>query len=253
MFKNSQRLMAKSSNSKSTIILDLEKLTLEDREFIENNLPQIYDGRTTKKDSKISAKFFLEKIKGWNEKQRIGVVAEFCLICILRNHNFSQEFCFNNLEENSLKKGFDGLYLDENNKIWIAESKASQKSENKHKVNLRNAYNTLEKTLEGKSERKSNVWENAYNHSRIVNADDSLQKKLSNLSANYLKGIYTRIEDHKIIICSTVYNPDINKVERSKDKIEEWIKTHISRQELAVIVTTNSINIIVNVLEDIVQ
>lgn len=47
--------------------------------------------------------------------KRNGAISEFLLICILLwKKVFSQEYCFKNLEENSAKKGFDGLVIKEN-------------------------------------------------------------------------------------------------------------------------------------------
>lgn len=249
MFKNSKIVMSNLNKSKSIIIIDLENLTIEDKDFIKNNLPIIYDGRTTKKNAKNSAKFILNSLLNWSKEQQYGAISEFFLICILRQHEFTQEFCYKNLEENSVKKGFDGLYLDYNKNIWLAESKSSY-TNIIHRDNLTKAYNDSKDKVEGKN-KKRNVWENAYQHSRSANSSDSLQTKLNEMSEKYVNGIYAKIKNYKLIVSSTIYNDDINSVERSKEKIEEWLESHILKKELAVIITANSIDLIVNILKEI--
>lgn len=71
----------------------------------------------------------------------------------MRTKGFSQEYCFRNLEENSAKKGFDGLVL-EGEKFWLLESKSSQIGHNNsHRNTVYRAYKGLEKQLSGENEK----------------------------------------------------------------------------------------------------
>ncbi|WP_216404870.1 hypothetical protein [Arcanobacterium phocae] len=248
MFSSSEKLLSALCSTQNLIILDLTAFTSEDRKFIKNNLPQIFDGRTTKRNIPAAAKYMLNLLEKWTEGQVHGAIAEFILICILRHHGYEQEYCFRNLEQHSLKKGFDGLYLDSAKEMWLSESKSSYKHI-EHKRNLTLGYKQIQDNVTGKA--PSDAWGNAYNHSRTVNADDSLQSKLCKLSDDYISGNFTHIEQYNVVLCSTVYTPDISSVERNKEAVEKWISSHKSKKELAVIVTTESIGMVIDLLKEI--
>lgn len=250
MFNETKWLKSELNNAHNLILIDLESFSVEDIDFIKQNLPQIFDGRTTKKDLKASAQYMLKLFSNWDKKQVHGAVAEFILICILRHHNFTQEYCFQNLEENSMKKGFDGLFLDKSEEMWLSESKSSY-TDTTHCNNLNKGYKHINDNVTGVS--SSDAWKNAYNHSRIVNSIDSLQKKLSDLSDAYLEGKFTSIDEYNVILSSTVFCSDIDSVERSKGKIEEWISNHKSKVELAVIITTESVKKVKDILKGIIN
>ena len=53
------------------------------------------------------------------EKQKKGICAEFFMHLFLRDLGYTQKCVFSNLEEGSMKKGFDGFY-ECSEDFWIA-------------------------------------------------------------------------------------------------------------------------------------
>ncbi|PZX94563.1 hypothetical protein DOS84_03120 [Flavobacterium aquariorum] len=136
----------------------------------------------------------------------MGAITEFMVHLFLNSLNFVQEFTFKNLEEGSMKKGFDGYYSLEEN-CWIVESKSGsiQTKGNSHATKINEAYSGLIKMLEGKT--NNSPWENAYNHSIMVNSKKSISDKLNELDINYTRGKFENIKDFNIIPASTmIYN-----------------------------------------------
>ena len=111
-----------SENNIQISVIDIEAITDELKEFIDENIHQICLGE----DGNLSTiKLDLKKrIEGWGDQNKtIGSIAEFFVHLYLRYYGYKQECLFFNLEENSMKKGFDGLYSIEN-ELWFMESKS---------------------------------------------------------------------------------------------------------------------------------
>ena len=71
-----------------------------------------------------------------------------------------------------------------------------------------------------KGETANNPWENAYNHSKVVDSDDSISKKLNQLDINYTNGKFEDIREQNIIPASTIIY-DENGNEKNDDFINE--------------------------------
>ncbi|WP_434360596.1 hypothetical protein [Parasalinivibrio latis] len=174
-------------------------------------------------DSEISlvkqrlAKFLKTK----NEETQMGAVAEFLVHLYLNQLNFKQEFLFFNLEENSIKKGFDGLF-SKNSETFLVESKSGTVLTKgiSHRTKLNTAYTDLRNYVSGKSEKgKNNPWKNAYNHASHIDvgAEKGIRKKIKKLRDMYDAGVFTNINDYKIIPCSTIFLDSVwNNRENSK-------------------------------------
>ena len=100
----------------------------------------------------------------------MGATAEFFVHLYIRLTGFKQECLFLNLEENSIKKGFDGYYSKDGQE-WLMESKAgsidSKGISHADKVTL--AMNDLSKKVSGKDKSgkkklPNNPWQEAYAH-----------------------------------------------------------------------------------------
>ena len=116
-------------------------------------------------------------------KEKMGLLSEFITHIILVSYGYEQHFLFANLEENSAKKGFDGLYtFDEN--IWLMESKSGS-AKTKHKGKIKLAINDLENKLSNNTD--NNPWQNAYTHSMMVNQNIQLKSMLLDLDKMYEK------------------------------------------------------------------
>lgn len=91
---------------------------------IDEHILRIWEGRnsygTTINDVKLKIKNFLRNKLNENPEQDslndiyMGAVAEFFIHIFLNDIGLEQECTFKNLEERSIKKGFDGYYSDDN-------------------------------------------------------------------------------------------------------------------------------------------
>lgn len=179
--------------------------------YIENNLHFIWNGDNeeieSNEDLKITKQELLNLITSKSPQQKIGIVSEFICHLYLRASNFKQHFLFRNLEEKGMKKGFDGLYRQEN-AFFIYESKSSMESTQNatHNGNVSEAYNDLKKKIEGTNV-ANDPWRNAYNHAvhRSIDYNENISKTLKKLSQEYVQNKYSKIDNYNLIPSSTLY------------------------------------------------
>ncbi len=173
------------------------KSTIDD-EFVDIvHASKIYDLKSTKKEI---GKIIASK----TDKQKYGLVAEFFAHIVLRNLNFTQECLYKNLEESSMKKGFDGLY-EKNSDFWLVESKSSY-TKSFHPNKISEAVNDLKSKVE--SIQHNNPWMNAVHHLLVVQnklANNSLKNRVEALSAEYQRGITHKLSEFNIIPVSTLF------------------------------------------------
>lgn len=240
--------------------LNIESLSDADKNFIRRNLLEISSGRDSDLNLKSEAIELVEYISRLDVNKRNGAIAEFLLICILREKGFSQEYCFKNLEENSAKKGFDGLVFKEN-QFWVVESKSSQINHgNSHRNTIYRAYSGLEKQLRGANKKINNPWRNAYNHARNAMSNRGLKKILADLSSNYTQKNFSTIDKHNVVLGSMIIPNNktnnqvistISDIDSSIKNIDNYIKNHKSKEELIVIINLQTIEIVVNFFKEI--
>ncbi|KFF21043.1 hypothetical protein [Chryseobacterium sp. JM1] len=182
---------------------DLVKLIEDEIGFIRNGPLNDEDLKDVKKRIKI----WIDK-KGKEERAKNGFIAEFICHLYLRYIKFEQYSLFKNLEENGPKKGFDGLYLL-NNEVWIVESKSTVNNKKSHKSKINEAYKDIKTKLESSEEDKVNdPWENAKNHIQITNPNKSLSENVKKLSSDFINNRKHKIKEFNIIPCSTIYLND---------------------------------------------
>ena len=210
----------KVSDNSSIIFIDYDKKN-ELSKFIDRHFVSICLGNN---DS--SLQLAKQNIKNYllnkNAKQKIGAVAEFFAHLYFINHGYKQECLFTNLEELSAKKGFDGIYSD-NNKYWVMESKARNFTKSiTHNSLIITAYNDLNDKFSGKTKKGSsnNPWRNAYNHASHadVKTNESLKSQFNKLANDYTLGNYRDSSEFNIIPCSTIINDKIIDVD-ARDKL----------------------------------
>ncbi len=212
-----------SENNIQISVIDIEAITDELKEFIDENIHQICLGE----DGNLSTiKLDLKKrIEGWGDQNKtIGSIAEFFVHLYLRYYGYKQECLFFNLEENSMKKGFDGLYSIEN-ELWFMESKSGliTTSGITHASKIKEAYNDVKTKIT--TDVSNNPWLNAYNHARIVGTKKNLRDNLKRLSDDFINKQYQNIEDKNIIPCATIFLNGVwspqnhNKIIKSIKKI----------------------------------
>lgn len=91
-------------------ILNIKNYSIELKNYVELYIVPIREGNSGS-DLQIAKSELLEFLNRKKESTiRMGAVAEFFIHLLLNTLNFKQECLFANLEENSIKKGFDGYY-----------------------------------------------------------------------------------------------------------------------------------------------
>ncbi|MGO2355239.1 MAG: hypothetical protein ACTH58_10945 [Marinomonas foliarum] len=212
-------------------VIEIESITADMKDLLDTYFVSICEGDS---DSEISlvkqrlAKFLKTK----NEETQMGAVAEFFVHLYLNQLNFKQEFLFFNLEENSIKKGFDGLF-SKDSETFLVESKSGKilTKDIGHRAKLNTAYTDLKNYVSGKSEKgQNNPWKNAYNHASHIDVctEKGIRKKIKKLRDMYDTGEYTNINDYKIIPCSTIFldsvwsNDENSKILNSYDFLNSY-------------------------------
>jgi hypothetical protein len=236
-------------------IFELKDITDEIKCFIDSRIVNITNGSRKRPLNIVKKKLekFLDSKKG--STTEMGAIAEFFIHLYLSTQGYKQECLFFNLEENSIKKGFDGYYTKDN-EAWIMESKSGGSTKT-HKAKVKEAYDDLDKRLKGikkPSETINNLWENAYNHAshKDVNTKQSIVKKIEKFSDDFELGNFKDIKDFNIIPSATIFLNGV-WVDNDKDEIKKEIITLISKfnyQKLEVICfTKNSISLFLEYLK----
>ena len=153
-----------------------------------------------------------------NQTWICGAVAELFLGVYLLSLNYEQCYLFQNLEERSSKKGFDGVYKV-NDELWILESKATAVFKRRgHKEKVLEAIGDIIDKIECSSEDKNNPWKNAYYHANLRDlhtTEDTLQF-LKDMERDYYMGRHHSIEEFNNIPCGTIIDSiDENRIELS--------------------------------------
>jgi len=233
-------------------IVDVEYLTPEILDYINEHFVTICEGdsgsnlETVKKRA---LSFFENK----TESTKMGAIAEFFIHLYLKKQGFKQECMFFNLEEGSIKKGFDGYYsIDE--KEWIMESKSGNVNSQSitHSKKITEAYNDLVDKFKGNV--SNNPWKNAYNHASQIDVRTSgdIRKNIKFLSDNFTNQIFPSINDFNIIPAATIFlngqweNYDVGKL---KQQISKNISKFNYRKILIICLTKKSTNLIIDFLK----
>ena len=200
--------IVKISRNKTLHVIDVKEIDDDTRKLLDKFFVEICEGES---DSELElVKLRLANfLKTKKEDTQMGAVAEFLVHIYLNKMGFKQEFLFFNLEEGSIKKGFDGLF-SKDSETYLVESKSGSILSKgiSHKNKLKTAYLDLKDYVAGKSEKgKNNPWKNAFNHASHcdVGTEKNIRQKIKALRDMYDLGKYTKIEDYNVIACSTIY------------------------------------------------
>lgn len=136
----------------------------------------------------------------------MGAIAKFFIHLYMNLSSFTQECMFLNLEEGSIKIGFDGYYSIHNIQ-WIMKSKSgSINSKNIcHENKLKEAIADLKGKFEGNAE--NNPWQNAYSHACHcdVGTPADIRISIKNLSDEYVLKKFHELQDFNIMPCVTIF------------------------------------------------
>ena len=187
-------------------IFEVRELNEDIQECLDENLITICEGRNSCSDITIIKKRIIKLFDGKNKEWKMGAIAEFFIHLYMNLTGYTQDCLFLNLEENSIKKGFDGYYNFKENH-WIMESKSGSilSKDISHKSKLKEAIIDLKNKIEGKS--KNNPWQEAYNHACHcdVGTPADIRKSIKKLSDEYTLDKFYNIEDFNIIPCATIF------------------------------------------------
>jgi hypothetical protein len=232
--------------------IDIEDYTLELLDYINEHFVTICEGDSGSEIETVKqrARMFFENK---SENTKMGAIAEFFIHLYLKKQGFKQECTFFNLEEGSIKKGFDGYYT-KGEVEWIMESKSGKKdSQNSsHWNKLKTAYDDLTDKFNG--EVTNNPWQNAYNHASLIDVGtkSSIRKNIKLLSDNFTKKVYPSIKDFNIIPSSTIFingqweEYNINEL---KTKISENSSVLDFKQMIIICVTKKSIDLFLDFIK----
>ncbi|CAM4345112.1 hypothetical protein [Flavobacterium terrigena] len=231
--------------------IDIDTLDSSLIKYFDEKLSKICEGSRNidLKDVKTKLSSFFHSKK--DSDLEMGAIAELIIHLFISTKKFKAEFLFTNLEENSLKKGFDGYYSKKNEE-WILESKSGNITtiDISHKSKIAEAYSGLKNKVEGK-DKDNNPWENAYKHANLsdTKTKKTIKDKLNDLSINYIRGNYFDIKDFNIIPCSTIFMDaaweNINKKEL-KLAIEKYLKKKNYKKIMVICINKRAIK---NVLD----
>ncbi|WP_395002321.1 hypothetical protein [uncultured Helicobacter sp.] len=220
--------------------------------LINDKIKNIIEGN---KDIDVTAvkKSILKSLDGKDENKKMGIIAEFFMHLYLHHEGYKQNFLFQNLEENSMKKGFDGVY-SKSNVIWVAESKSGKgygKPEaEKHRDKIQEAYNGLTNMLQG----KNNPWRNAYNHAahRDVESSEDIIRQLNQLSQEFESENYCATDDMNIILQSVIFiNDEWEAIDNAaiKQKVRQLAQNFKYKELEIICLTKKSMDIFIDFLK----
>ena len=247
-----------SDNAVLTII-DIENIDEATKAALDANFVLICEGNSGSSLSTVKMRvrnLFSSKNPEWI----MGAPAEFFVHLYIRLAGFKQECLFLNLEENSIKKGFDGYYSKEGLE-WLMESKAgsidSKDISHAGKVNL--AMNDLSAKVSGrdksgKKELPNNPWQEAYSHANQydVGTAANIRKNIKELADDFTNGKFRSIEEFNTMPCGTVFlsgiwsQPDHNLIKGDIKRLSGKLK---GKQIHVICVTHRSTDLFIKYIE----
>ena len=230
--------------------LNIENYSDEFLQLIENEIGFIRNGDLSDEDIndvKRRIKIWIDrKDKNEDDRAKNGFIAEFICHIYLRYTKFEQYSLFKNLEERGPKKGFDGLYLLDD-EIWLVESKSTTVLKNTHKSEIAKAFKDIKTKLESSEEDVdiNDPWENAKHHIQIAKPNKKLVDKVKILSSDFINNRKHKIKEYNIVPCSTIYLKNTYKeidAKELKDKFETLVNTNEARKLNVICVNKKSID-----------
>lgn len=253
MFKGIEN--SKITEKISLFTLDIKELTQSDFDILDQYVVRICEGNSDS-SSALTKKNLYNFLVTKDLRTQYGAVAEFFVHLLVNWSGLRQEFLFRNLEEGSIKKGFDGCFSDKS-EVFLLESKSGSTDTKgiSHKSKVREAYNDLRDVISGQSKKsQNNPWRNAYNHASHIDLEPikGIRKKLKKLSDNYDSGEFHEISNFRVIIASTIFqetpvNPTFH--EQSLRDADVHFKKFKAKQALIFCITKATFSNFINYLQ----
>ena len=236
-----------TSDRKFIHFVNIQDIDEKLQSLIDENIASIWDGDFGTPIDVVKTEIF-NFFKTKNDDIKKGAVAEFIIHLYLKVCGFRQECLFKNLEEGSIKKGFDGYYSFSNEE-WIMESKSGSIDTDgiSHKKKIKEAYDDLKDKIEGKV--TNNPWSNAYNHAIVAGTSTDILTNIKKLSINYVRKKFPDIRTLNIIPSSTIYYNgvwDDNLVKPAHDTISQLSERFIYKKINIICVNKKSIDMLID-------
>lgn len=225
------------SENVSLSIIDIENVDKGTKTILDENFVSICEGNSGSNLSTVKARvkhLFSSKNQTWI----MGATAEFFVHLYIRLSGFKQECLFVNLEENSIKKGFDGYYSKDGQE-WLMESKAGSINTKgvSHAGKVSLAMDDLSAKVSGRDNSgnkkpPNNPWQEAYFHASQydVGTASYIRTNIKKLADDFTNGKFRSIEEFNTIPCGTVFlsgvwsPPDHGSIKRDIERISDKLK-----------------------------
>ena len=243
------------SNESPFFFFNIDLANEEQKKLLDSYFVSICEGKDSDSTVELAKSRLIRtfKTKVNNQDWLMGATAELYLHFFMNVLNFKQEFLYTNLEEKSIKKGFDGVYKDDENTLWFLESKSGADTTQNisHLSKVKEAYKDLVNKFSGKKvddEEPNDPWWNALNHAKVSDSSHDIKILLKKLSDNYVQDIYPDIKDYNIIPCGTVFliskeEPeglfDITKI---RNDVDDYLKDKDYKNLIVICSTQKSYN-----------
>lgn len=182
------------------VVLNIGEIDSDIEKLINDAIVSICFG-----DSIFTIEYAKKYIKNYlnttDPNRKKGAISEFFVHLYLKSKGLKQECIYTNMEENSPKKGFDGVYSS-NTRVWYMESKSGSNTSEEHKDKISEAYRDLKNKFEGNV--SNNPWLNAYNHAKAVNTSGEILKVFADYAMSFDTDSHD-IKDFNIIPCGTIF------------------------------------------------
>lgn len=196
-------------------IIDIDDITEPIKEILDKNFVLICEGNSGSDldTAKTHVRNLFSTKSQKNENWIMGAIAEFFVHLYIRLTGYKQECLFLNLEENSIKKGFDGFYSKDNLE-WLMESKAgsikSKSTSYSGKVKL--AMTDLSQKVSGhdkngKRNLPNNPWREAYAHASLYDVGTAplIRENIKKLSDDFTNKKFHSIEEFNTMPCGSIF------------------------------------------------
>lgn len=123
------------------VVLNIGEIDSDIEKLINDAIVSICFG-----DSIFTIEYAKKYIKNYlnttDPNRKKGAISEFFVHLYLKSKGLKQECIYTNMEENSPKKGFDGVYSS-NTRVWYMESKSGSNTSEEHKKTIEKCRNSF--------------------------------------------------------------------------------------------------------------
>lgn len=206
-------------------------------------------------------KEFWERLKEKDPPKKMGMVAEFLTHVLILEifKDFFPASAFFNLEERSVKKGFDLVFKDKAN-VWITEIKSGLKNAtDTSNERIKELISSAKRDIKDKlKEDRSTLWQNAINHVDITLVQSDERKAIKTI---LMQGKTTALagtvqhQNHNVVLVAGLFANVSDLIQDStiKTAAEAIRHENIFKKEIIVAFQKNTFDTVVNFFESEAQ